>query len=175
MDCDQVVAALFQQWRLRIDVVQHQATTPGTPPSPAKGRSQGLSVRMRQRRSAGILPGMTTYPARWSLHLPGPWLAGLIFLGSLLPGLIALLPLTMGAGWYLSEDSNAPFLSAGVVWLMLSEFSIAIAPFLAAVVSLVSVGRVRRDLSLSLLISAAWAGGLGLVACVVAALSGGGF
>jgi len=93
----------------------------------------------------------------------------------LVPGLLALLPLTLGAGWYLSEPSNAPFLTVATVWWTLAEFSIAIAPFLAATVSLVSVGFVRRDLSLSLLVSAAWAGGLGLVALFAAALSGGGF
>ena len=117
---------------------------------------------------------MTAYPTKPS-RLPSPWLAGLVFLGSLLPGLVALLPLTLGAGWYLAEDSNAPFLTEATVWLTMAEFSIAIAPFLAAAVSLVSVGLVRRDLSLSLLVSAAWAGGLGLVALVAAALSGGGF
>lgn len=110
-----------------------------------------------------------------SSRLPSPWLSGLVFLGSLLPGLVALLPLTLGAGWYLAEDSNAPFLTEVTVWLTLAEFSIAIAPFLAAAVSLVSVGLVRRDLSLTLLVSAGWAGGLGLVAFVAAALSGGGF
>jgi hypothetical protein len=117
---------------------------------------------------------VTAYPAKPS-RLPSPWLAGLVFLGSLLPGLIALLPLTMGAGWYLAEDSNAPFLTEVTVWLTLAEFSIAIAPFLAAGVSLVSVGLVRRDLSLSLLVSAAWAGGLGLLAFAAAALFSGGF
>lgn len=123
---------------------------------------------------AGMLRGMSAYPTKPS-RLPNPWLAGLIFLGSLLPGLVALLPLTLGAGWYLAEPSNAPFLTEATVWLTLTEFSIAIAPFLAATVSLVSVGLVRRDLSLSLLVSAAWAGGLGLVALFAAALSGGGF
>jgi len=117
---------------------------------------------------------MSAYPTKPS-RMPNPWLAGLIFLGSLLPGLVALLPLTLGAGWYLAEPSNAPFLTVATVWLTLAEFSIAIAPFLAATVSLVSVGLVRRDLSLSLLVSAAWAGGLGLVALFAAALSGGGF
>jgi hypothetical protein len=117
---------------------------------------------------------VSAYPTEPS-RLPNSWLAGLIFLGSLLPGLVALLPLTLGAGWYLAEPSNAPFLTQATVWLTLTEFSIAIAPFLAAIVSLVSVGLVRRDLSLSLLVSAAWAGGLGLVALLAAALSGGGF
>jgi len=123
---------------------------------------------------AGILRGMSAYPTKPS-RLPSSWLAGLVFLGSLVPGLLALLPLTLGAGWYLSEPSNAPFLTVATVWWTLAEFSIAIAPFLAATVSLVSVGFVRRDLSLSLLVSAAWAGGLGLVALFAAALSGGGF
>jgi hypothetical protein len=93
----------------------------------------------------------------------------------LLPGLVALLPLTLGASWYLAEDSNAPFLSEGRVWFELVLFSIAITPFLAAAVSFVSVGLVRRDLSLSLIVSAAWAGGLGLVAFAAVALSSGGF
>jgi hypothetical protein len=118
--------------------------------------------------------GVTAYPTK-SSRLPSPWLAGLVFLGSLLPGLVALLPLTLGSSWYLADPSNARFLSPGRVWSMLVLFSIAIAPFLAAAVSLVSVGLVRRDLSLSFLVSAAWAGGLGLTAVVAAALSSGGF
>ena len=78
---------------------------------------------------AGILRGMSAYPTKPS-RLPSSWLAGLIFLGSLVPGLVALLPLTLGAGWYLSEPSNAPFLTVATVWWTLAEFSIAIAPFL---------------------------------------------
>lgn len=118
--------------------------------------------------------GVTAYPTK-SSPLPSPWLAGLVFLGSLVPGLVALLPLTFGSSWYLADPGNAGFLSPGRVWFMLVLFSIAIAPFLAAAVSLVSVGLVRRDLSLSFRVSAAWAGGLGLIAVVAAARSSGGF
>jgi len=132
------------------------------------GRQRAATVR------AGIMRGVTVYPTK-SSRLPSPWLAGLVFLGSLLPGLVALLPLTLGSSWYFADPSNARFLSPGRVWFMLVLFSIAMAPFLAAAVSLVSVGLVRRDLSLSFLVSAAWAGGLGLMAVVAAALSSGGF
>jgi hypothetical protein len=68
----------------------------------------------KERCPAGILRGMSAYPTKPS-RLPSPWLAGLVFLGALLPGLVALLPLTLGAGWYLAKPSNALFLTDATV------------------------------------------------------------
>lgn len=103
-----------------------------------------------------------------------PWLAALTLLGSLFPGLVALLPLTLGASWYLSADDNAHFLTPGRVWFELVLFVIAVMPFLAAAVSFLSVLLVRRGWVQACRVAAMWAGGLGAVACAAAAVSTGG-
>jgi hypothetical protein len=51
---------------------------------------------------------------------------------------VALLPLTLGASWYLAADENR-FLTLGRVWSELVLFAVAVAPFLAAAVAFVSV------------------------------------
>ena len=105
-----------------------------------------------------------------------PWPAALVlFVGSLVPGLVALLPLAMGASWYLADDGNARFLTPARVWYELVMFSVAVAPFLAAVVAFVSVLVVRRDWTKAFLVAGAWAGALGFVAFIAAAASAGGF
>ena len=104
-----------------------------------------------------------------------PLLAGLVFLASLLPGLVALLPRTLGTSWYLTDDGNASDLSAGRVWFLQVLFAIAIAPFLAVVVSFTSPLLAGRDLAVSFRIAAGWAGGLGLIAFAAAGVRSGGF
>ena len=89
------------------------------------------------------------------------WRSVLLLVGSLVPGAVALLPLTMGPAWYLSADENQSYLTgARVIW-MLTVFAIALAPFLGAVVALLSVRFVGRDWGLACRMASAWAFGLG--------------
>ena len=103
------------------------------------------------------------------------WRAGLLFLGSLLPALLAVLPLTLGAAWYLSDDGNTEFLTPGRVWFEVSLVAIAVAPFVAAVVSLASVLQAGRDLDKALRVASVWAFLFGWLALAAFAFSTGGF
>ncbi len=99
----------------------------------------------------------------------------LLLVGSLVPGAVALLPLTMGPAWYLFADENQSYLTgARVIW-MLTVFAIALAPFLGAVVALLSVRFVGRDWGLACRMASAWAFGLGCLAFLTAMAYGGGF
>ena len=106
---------------------------------------------------------------------PRLWVSGLVFLVSLVLSLVAVFPLTLGAGGYLAADENAAFLTAGRVRFMLVLFAVALAPFLAAVVAFVSVLIVRRDVSMALLTASGWVAGLGVVAFLAAAVKSSGF
>lgn len=92
------------------------------------------------------------------------WRAVVLFVGALVPALVAVLPLTMGAAWYLSADENEPYLSKWRVIEMLAAFAIAVAPFLAAVVALVSVRVVGCSWARACRVAAGWTFGLGCLA-----------
>ena len=103
------------------------------------------------------------------------WPAALLLLGCMTPAVLAALPLTMGPAWNLSAEENEPYLTGGrVVWL-LSAFAIALAPFLGAVVALVSVRAVGRPWAQACRVAAAWGFGLGCLAFGTATVYGGGF
>jgi fatty acid desaturase len=102
------------------------------------------------------------------------WRGVLLFMGSLVPGGVALLPLTMGPAWYLSAGENQPYLTGPRVIWMLTVFAIALAPFLGAAVSLLSV-RFGRDWGLACRMASAWAFGLGCLSFLTAMVYSGGF
>jgi hypothetical protein len=81
----------------------------------------------------------------------------------------------MGPVWYLSADENAPYLTGARVAWMLAVFSIALAPFLGAVVALLSVRLVGHGWGLACRMASVWAFGLGCLAFVTAMVYGGGF
>lgn len=100
------------------------------------------------------------------------WLAVLLLGGSLMPAALALLPLTMGPAWYLSADENEPYLTgARVVW-MLTAFAIGLAPFLGAIVALLSVRCAGHGWAQACRIAATWALGLGCLAFTTAMVYG---
>jgi hypothetical protein len=103
------------------------------------------------------------------------WPSVLLLVGSLVPGAVALLPLAMGPAWYLSADENQPYLTGARVNWMLTVFAIALAPFLGAVVALLSVRFVGHGWGLACRTASAWAFGLGCLAVVTAMVYGGGF
>ena len=92
----------------------------------------------------------------------------------MVPGLLAVLPLTLGPAWYLSADENEPYLDGATVFWMLVVFTIALLPFLGAVVAVVSVRRAGGDWARACCIAAAWAFGFGCLAFVTAMVYGGG-
>jgi hypothetical protein len=102
------------------------------------------------------------------------WPAALLLMGSLVPALLAVLPLTMGPAWYLSAEENELYLTGGrVVWL-LTVFAIALTPFSGVIVSLLSVRAVGRDWAQGCRIAAAWGFGLGCLAFGTAMVYAGG-
>lgn len=117
---------------------------------------------------------MSSESARAPSAIP-VWRSVLLFVLSLLPAGVAVLPLTMGAAWYLSAEENAPFLDEWRVLEMLTAFVVGIAPFLAAAVALVSVRAAGRGWATALKVAECWAFGLGGFAFVAAMLFGGGF
>ena len=103
------------------------------------------------------------------------WRAVLLLGVSLIPALLAVLPLTLGPAWYLSADENEAHLTgARVVW-MLAIFSISLVPFVGAVVALLSVRFAGHDWAQACRVAAAWALGLGCLAFATGMVSGGGF
>jgi hypothetical protein len=98
-----------------------------------------------------------------------------IFAGSTVPALVAVLPLVLGASWYLTDDANAAFLTPVRVRQCLVAFLLGVAPFLAAVASLTSAVASGRGLASALRVAAVWAGPLGVLAFAYAGLWAGGF
>lgn len=106
---------------------------------------------------------------------PSGWRSAFLLALSLLPALLAVLPLTMGPAWYLSADENEPYLSPGRVIWMLALVVIAAVPFVATAVALLSVKAVGETWVQACRVASRWALGLGLVAVLAAMASGGGF
>jgi hypothetical protein len=101
--------------------------------------------------------------------------AGLLFAGSLVPALFAVLPLTLKSSWYLQADENAPYLDTATVLWMLGMFAIGLAPFLAAAVALTSVLLTGASLARALQIAAGIAIAFGCLAFMAGMASSGGF
>ena len=97
-----------------------------------------------------------------------------MLVGSTVPALVAVLPLTMGPAWYLSADENQPYLTAGTATWMLTVSAIALAPFIAVAVSLLSIRAVGQGWAKACRVAAAWAFGFGFLASVTAMFYGGG-
>lgn len=101
---------------------------------------------------------------------------GVLLLGaSLIPAVIAVLPLTLGPAWYLSADENEPYLTSARVLWMLAAFTVALVPFAGAVVALLSVRFAGYNWAQACRVAAAWAFGLGCLAFVTAMVYGAGF
>ena len=132
------------------------------------GRMRRRTRALANRHNGGMSSTAEVPPTK-------DWRSVLLLVGSLVPGAVALLPLTMGPAWYLSADENQSYLTgARVIW-MLTVFAIALAPFLGAVVALLSVRFVGRDWGLACRMASAWAFGLGCLAFLTAMAYGGGF
>ena len=89
------------------------------------------------------------------------WLPPLLFLGALLPALVAVLPLTMGPVWYLTADENEPHLATATVLWMLVTFTVGVAPFVAGLVALLAGRASGATWSASCRLAAWWTLGLG--------------
>ena len=110
-------------------------------PVVAQPSSDPLAPLPEQPKSTQPQPAILTAPPAATQPAPPPvpavavpkdWRSVLLLVVSLVPGAVALLPLTMGPAWYLSADENQPYLTdARVIW-MLTVFAIALAPFLGA-------------------------------------------